>query len=202
VIVLAAVLAVTGWLVVSRWGGGSHAPPEVTLPRARPTAAPSNGADAADQQSGPLEVTVHAAGAVVHAGVYRLTAGARVTDLLAAAGGAAPDADVDALNLAARVDDGERVYVPHRGEVPAGALAAGDPSDGGRASNGAPDPPVDLNTATLTDLDALPGVGPATAQAILDHRRSKGRFRSVDELLEVRGIGPSRLQALRKRVRV
>ena len=212
----------SGWFLLQRFTGGS-APPEITLPRATPSAVnasadpdapdaalPNSAGDDASISSDPPRgpVTVHAAGAVAQPGVYRLPPGARVADLIEAAGGATADAVVDALNLAAPLDDGRRVYVPHRGELPPGALFAGD-LDGEMSTGslagpgpGPPERPVDLNTATLEQLDALPGVGPTTAQAILDYRRTNGRFRSVDELLEVRGIGPSRLQALRKRVRV
>jgi competence protein ComEA len=214
--VVAIVVLGGGWVLGQRSRGGP--PPEVALPRAAApdaTAPTGDGAPGgagrnvtgASQPMGP--VTVHAAGAVVHRGVYRLPPGARVSDLLDAAGGAAPDAEVDALNLAAPLADGQRVYVPRRGELEPGALLAeGAALDGGSApatgTNGRspPDRPVDLNTATLDQLDALPGVGPATAQAIIDHRRAHGRFRSVEELLDVRGIGPSRLEALRKKVRV
>lgn len=214
-----------GWFLLQRVTGGS-ARPEITLPRASPAATSAdsghepNAPDAsssdaagdgastgAERPRGP--VTVHAAGAVAQPGVYRLPPGARVADLIQAAGGATADAEVDALNLAALLDDGRRVYVPHRGEVPPGSLlTTNDLADGSGAGGlagsgpGPPERPVDLNTATLEQLDALPGVGPTTAQAILDYRRTNGRFRSVDELLEVRGIGPSRLQALRKKVRV
>lgn len=165
-----------------------------------------------------VEIMVHAAGAVLRPGVYRLAMGARVTDLLTSAGGLTTDADGDRINLAASVQDGERVYVPHRGEdaVPA---VVGDPGSSGSATSGAspgrvgapaqadggtgaPPGPVDLNTATAEQLDTLPGVGPSTAQAILEYRQQHGRFESVDELLDVRGIGDAKLAQLRDRVRV
>ena len=140
-------------------------------------------------------VVAHAAGAVLHPGVYELRSGARVTDLLDAAGGPAPGADVDRLNLAALVTDGERVYVPRIGEA---VVAAEVGASSGDVASG----PLDLNTATMEQLDALPGVGPATAKAILDERTRRGRFRSVDDLLDVRGIGPAKLDALRDLVKV
>ena len=124
-----------------------------------------------------------------------------MADVVEAAGGPSPDADLDQLNLAAKVGDGDRVYVPRRGEaLPAQASTpgAGPVAAGGPAGAG----PVDLNTATAEQLEALPGVGPATAAAILDYRREHGRFRSVDELLDVRGIGEAKLAALRPKVRV
>jgi competence protein ComEA len=143
----------------------------------------------------PTAVLAHAAGAVRNPGVYSLRPGARVQDLLAAAGGAAPGADLDRINLAAPVADGSQVYVPNEGEaVPAGAS--------GGAGAAAPSGPLDLNTATLEQLDALPGVGPATAQAIVDEREKRGRFASVEDLLDVRGIGPAKLDAMRDLVTV
>jgi competence protein ComEA len=160
-------------------------------------------------------VTVHAAGQVVAPGVYSLPAGARVADLITAAGGLGPGADANSLNLAARVVDGTRVYVPRTGEqVPAGAGPEGSGSgagaDGSAAggAGGAGPPgagtsgPVNLNSATAAQLDSLPGVGPATAAAILTYRTRHGRFKSVTELLEVPGIGPAKLEALRPHVTV
>jgi competence protein ComEA len=144
-------------------------------------------------------VVVHVAGAVRNAGVYRLRVGARVNDALARAGGATSRADLSQVNLAAKVEDGRQVLVPRR--MPAAAVAA--PASGGAAAApGQPAVPVSLNTATLEQLDSLPGVGPATAQKILDYREEHGGFGSVDELGEVPGIGDVRLAALRDLVRV
>ena len=171
---------------------GAPAPPEVHLPRAGP--AGSGGERAAAEPDPPAYG--HAAGAVARPGVYRVRPGGRVADVVDAAGGPGADADLDQVNLAARVTDGERVYVPRRGEAPP-AGGGGGGTGGGPAAG-----PLDLNTATLDQLDALPGVGPATAQAILDHRAEHGRFAAVEELLEVRGIGDAKLAALRSRVRV
>ena len=165
--------------------------------------------------TGAAMVTVHAAGAVAAPGVYTLAATARVADVLTAAGGVLPEADVNRLNLATKVADGERVYVLRQGEPPdaagvAGGGAAGaagslgGSAGGSPASAGAGGPPplIDLNTATLEQLDTLPGVGPATAQAILTYRTRHGRFRSVTELLQVPGIGPAKLEAVRPLVKV
>ena len=159
------------------------------------------------------ELVVQAAGAVGRPGVYRLAGGARVDDLIRIAGGAAPDADLDRVNLAAPVADGERVWVPRRGEVAppvvvagAGGTSGGSGGVGGSGGSGGPggtpSGPVDLNTATADQLDALPGVGPATAAAILAYRSEHGRFAAVDDLLEVRGIGDAKLEQLRPMVTV
>jgi competence protein ComEA len=158
----------------------------------------------ADGGGGGGTVVVHVAGAVRDAGVYRLRAGARVNDALARAGGATPRADLSQVNLAAKVEDGRQVLVPRR-VAAAGAPAATGPAPaatGTATAPGQPAVPVNLNTATLEQLDTLPGVGPATAQKILDYRQEHGGFGSVDELGEVPGIGDVRLAALRDQVRV
>lgn len=174
---------------------GAPARPEFSLPLAVPPSGPAAPGVAAATDPEP-DARVHAAGAVARPGVYRVRPGGRVVDVVDAAGGPGPDADLDQVNLAARVADGERVYVPRRGEAPPAGPGEGGPDRGPAAG------PVDLNTATLDQLDALPGVGPATARAILDHRAEHGRFAAVDELLEVRGIGDAKLAALRSRVKV
>jgi competence protein ComEA len=132
---------------------------------------------------------VNVVGAVRRPGLYRLPDGARVADAVARAGGATHKAQIELLNLAARVADGEQVVVPRRGA--AGSPAAA--STGGAAPSG----PVHLNSATIEQLDALPGVGPVTAQKIVDYRQQHGGFKSVDELDAVPGIGPARLEDLR-----
>lgn len=138
-------------------------------------------------------VTVHVAGRVTHPGVYALDDGSRVIDAIDAAGGVAFGADADAINLAAKVTDGQRVYVPAVGEAVV--------SDQQTPASG-PTLPIDLNAATAADLDVLPGVGPATAAAIVRAREAKGGFTSVDDLLDVPGIGEAKLEALRGLVRV
>jgi competence protein ComEA len=132
-------------------------------------------------------ILVHVVGAVRSPGLYRLREGARIADAVARAGGVTRRADVALVNLAAPVADGAQVVVPRRQAAVAAAGVAPQ----------APAGPVHLNTATLEQLDALPGVGPATAQGILDYRQENGAFSSVDELDAVPGIGPARLEQLR-----
>lgn len=193
------VVVVAGLLLFRR---PSAPPPEVVLPRADATASPTTvEAGEGNSHQGAETVTVHAAGALVRPGVYVLPADARVADAVTAAGGASPDADLDQLNLATRLGDGDRVYVPRKGEaaVPPGG-PAGSPSGGGSATTRAQ--VVDLNTATADQLEGLPGVGPSLAAAIVEHRTRHGRFRTVDDLVDVPGIGPAKLAALRPLVRV
>ncbi len=158
-------------------------------------------------------VTVHVAGAVRRPGLYRLPAGSRVDDAVRRAGGPARRADLAAINLAAKVEDGRQVLVPQRVAVP-GADGAGPGSAGGVAATaggggasgggvgavggatGAAAAPVNLNTATLEQLDTLDGVGPGIAQRILDYRQQHGGFGRVEELGEVPGIGAKRLATL------
>lgn len=146
--------------------------------------------------SPPGPVVVHVAGAVGAPGVQRLPAGSRVIDAVDAAGGLLADADAGRVNLAAELVDGTQVYVPAVGEIaPPGSTGGnGADADGGG--------PIDLNIADSAALETLPGVGPATAAAIIDHRDRNGPFASVDGLLEVRGIGEAKLAQLRDLVRV
>lgn len=185
----------------------SSPPPTLTLPRAEPGSAPVDGGPAptASTTAVTVTVTVHVAGQVNDPGVYAVPAGGRVADAVVAAGGSSGEADLEQLNLAARVADGERIYVPKKGEPPPAVLGGAAPGaalDGAKAGAAAAGSPVDLNTATAEQLEALPGVGPATSKAILAYRANHGRFRSVTELLEVPGIGPAKLEALRPLVRV
>jgi competence protein ComEA len=133
-------------------------------------------------------VVVDVVGAVRRAGLYRLPQGSRIADALARAGGATRKAELDLVNLAAPLADGSQIVVPTR-------AAARQAGGGGGPS--APAGPVHLNSATEADLEALPGVGPVTAQKILDYRQHHGAFGSVDELDAIPGIGPKRLDQLR-----
>ncbi len=152
------------------------------------------------------EIVVHVAGEVAAPGVYRLPEGARVVDAVAAAGGATGVADMNVINLAAPVHDGERIFLPALGgtvpAVVAGGGGAGGSPGGDGATGGADAGPVNINTATADELDTLPGVGPATAAAIIAHRDQHGPFASVEALGDVRGIGPAKLDALRGLVTV
>ena len=154
------------------------------------------------ERPAPSAALVHVAGAVRHPGVYRLDGGDRVKDAIALAGGARTGADVNAINLAAKVADGQQVVVPHRGATAPAAAGpgAGDAGASGAGGGAGPRAPISLNAATAEQLDTLDGVGPATAQKILDWRREHGGFRTVDDLGEVPGIGPKRLAALRDKV--
>ena len=145
---------------------------------------------------------VHVVGAVRDPGVVELAPGSRVTDAVAAAGGVTRAAAPASVNLARPVVDGEQVVVARRG-APAPALAPGSRAAAGVPGTSSPAPgPVDLNSATLDTLDALPGIGPVLAQRILDWRTTNGRFSTVEELGEVSGIGEATLGDLRALVRV
>lgn len=139
----------------------------------------------------PTQIVVHVSGAVNDPGVHEIEAGSRVIAAVAAAGGAHADAELDAVNLAAPLADGQRVYVPAAGEE-------FDPStrfDGGIAVDAEPRP-VDVNRAPAEELERLPGVGPAIATAIVEDRDRNGPFTSVEQLVRVSGIGPAKLAAI------
>ena len=166
----------------------------MTLGGADEPRAASTASAALEVEEEPVrEVVVHVAGAVARPGLYRLPEGSRVDDAVLLAGGAKPKAALDLVNLAAPVVDGQQVIVPLQGA--GGDTAA--PSAGTTGEGDGPGAKVRLNSATLEQLDELPGVGPVTAQQILDYREANGAFRSVDELDAVPGIGPARLEQLR-----
>jgi competence protein ComEA len=175
----AAAVAILLVLVVRHLGGGSAAPAVTPLP------APARTAKSASAKLLVIDV----AGAVRRPGLYRLKSGSRIDDAIAAAGGATAKAQLDSVNLAAPIADGEQVVVPGRGA--AGVVAASPP-----AAGSSPSAPLDLNTATLEQLEALPGIGPVTAQKILDYRQAHGAFHSVAELEGVPGIGPAHMAQL------
>ncbi|HLM62855.1 MAG TPA: helix-hairpin-helix domain-containing protein [Acidimicrobiales bacterium] len=172
---------------------GAAAPGATVAGGAGPGSPPAAGVPGA-------EVVVHVAGAVARPGVQRLVGGDRVVDAVEAAGGAAPEADLGRINLAAPLVDGQQIYVPRLGEESPPAVGATGTTAGGTAA--APGQPVNLNTASADELDTLPGVGPTTAAAIIAHREANGPFTAVDQLLDVRGIGDAKLEALRDLVAV
>jgi competence protein ComEA len=139
-------------------------------------------------QSGDL--VVHVAGAVRRPGVYRMPVGSRVDDAVSRAGGAAPRAQLEAINLAARLADGQQVVVPER--LSGGGAAA--------AGAGAEEGPISLGTATVEQLEEIEGIGPVTAAAIVEFRDEHGGLSSVDQLDEVAGIGPATMESLRGRL--
>lgn len=139
----------------------------------------------------PAPIAVYVTGAVLRPDVYTLPEGSRLKDALLAAGGATAEADLDALNLAAPLRDGERVHVPAQGAAPLSAPTGAQPAG-----------PVNINRATAAELEALPGLGPTLAQRIVEDRQANGPYESVDQLLRVRGIGPALLEKLRPHVAV
>lgn len=218
-------LVVLGWygtaalqrpapIVVSRGSG----PPPVAEPDSRKAeqAKPQSDVSVATQ---PTSITVHVAGAVKSPGLYTFQPGARVNDALKQAGGPLDGADLEAVNLAAKLTDGTQLLILKKGQAPgnasaqtySGAAATGDmtyasaPAAASRStsSRNLPAPgSISLNTASGAELDRLPGVGPSTAAKILAYRRENGGFTSIDELLAVKGIGPKKLQAMRRYLRL
>jgi competence protein ComEA len=185
-----AVFAVGLALVVGRVllpAGGATAARQATLSvssGARNDGTPSGGVAASG-----VRLVVHVVGAVRRPGLYRLPAGSRVADAVEQAGGAARSADVSLVNLAAPLADGQQVVVPSR--VPPAKAVNGSPG------SSAPSSPVHLNTASVTELDELPGIGPVTAQKIVDFREEHGAFSSVEDLDAIPGIGPAKVEQLR-----
>ena len=189
--VVIAVAAIAAVALVGGYGVSMRSRPKpmgIDLGTPKPSAA-----------SGPASSSdgfyVHIAGAVNRPGLYRLPPGSRVDDAIRAAGGATADADLNALNLATKVKDGDKVLVPKRGESSGGGGGEGAAASGQSQT-------VNLNTATADQLDALPGIGPALAQRIVTYREQHGGFRTVDELQKVPGIGPSKFAQLKDLVSV
>lgn len=165
-------------------GGGNRAGPEPDTQESAPSGA----------------VVVHIAGSVLRPGVVELPAGSRVHEAIAAAGGAAPGADLNRLNLAGAVEDGQKIHVPQQGEpLPAGSGDPGGPVAGDRPDGSAGVPAaskINLNTAGVEELDGLPKVGPVLAQRIVDWRKEHGAFKAVEDLDAIDGVGPKMLEAL------
>ncbi len=167
-----------------------------------PPAAPRAVHDSFASTSTTPPVIVHVAGAVLRPGVVTVPFGSRVIDAIDAAGGARADAEIDRLDLAARVVDGTRIYLPRRGETPSVNAAGGDSGGVSGAPGDAAAGPVNLNSATEVQLETLPGIGPSLAKAIIAERERRGGFRRVEDLGDVRGIGPRRLADLKPLVTV
>ncbi len=178
-IVVYGALAVALLLLGARWIRASD---EGGAPAGEVAFASRQGGGGADGR----DVVVHVAGAVREPGVYRLPAGSRVTDAVERAGGPTEHGAVDAINLAAPLSDGQQVVVPGG----SGAAAGSETTD-------AADGPISLGSATVEELDTIEGIGPVTAQNIIDYRDEHGGISSIDELDEVSGIGPVTMEALR-----
>lgn len=163
-------------------------------PAGEPRSGPSLAVEA--EPAPARRLVVHVVGAVERPGLYRLDDGSRVDDAIKRAGGARAKAALELVNLAAPVADGQQIVVPVGGGSTGSTPAGGEAESGGAPGSTR----VSLNSATLEDLDTLPGIGPVTAQKILDYRAKKGAFGSVDELDAVPGIGPARLEQLKELV--
>lgn len=180
-----AALAAFAWLRL----GAPHGAPDRSLSESTLRRVDRR-AVASSPTAGGRVIVAQVAGAVATPGLVRVHDDDRVADAIAAAGGARPDADLDAVNLAARVADGERIVVPVRGVA---AVAAPNAGGGAAATSSGP---VHLNSATAADLDTLPGIGPSLAAAIIRAREERGGFGSVQDLEQVRGIGDARMADL------
>lgn len=215
-----AFVGVAGWWLVQV----PPPPPEANLSFASTTVASGTTIFASAPTVGamPLIITVHVAGAVNNPGVYRLKSGSRINDGIVAAGGATTAANLDVINLATVLNEGEQIYVPKRGEKPhvitnrpqaggaggVGGISGGAGGGGGAtgvatgATNSAVPQLININLASVIELEQLPGVGPSTAKAIVAYREKNGAFLKVEDLLKVRGIGPAKLSEILPRARV
>jgi competence protein ComEA len=192
VVLFIAAVAVAAMLSFAASGGGEQG--VIAASDHGPDAPINESGDRVEVGTAPL--LVHVLGAVGRPGLVELAAGARVVDAVAAAGGFTAEADPAGVNLARPVVDGEQLVVLAVGQVPLPAAAGGGASSGGAAADGV----VHLNTADVAALDTLPRIGPALAQRILDWREANGPFTSVDQLLEVAGIGDAVFSGLADRV--
>jgi competence protein ComEA len=154
----------------------------------------------------PPKVVVHVVGAVQSPGVYQIEMGARINDAVELAGGATDEADLNQLNLAAKVRDEEQIFVPSKlsetVSPPSSPVRSSVPTPQSPTGRSFPTArqPINLNTATSKQLQTVPGIGPVTAQRIIDYRRTHGRFSTVDDLIEVKGIGQKTLEEIRVHV--
>jgi len=153
------------------------------------------------------EITVHIAGAVKTPGVYQFRVGARINDGVVAAGGATAQADLDSVNLAMLLSEGEQIYIPKRNDKPHIIVqprftSSNNLNSSNSATNNELQISININTATAIELEQLAGVGPSTAKAIIEFRQKNGGFKTVEDLLNVRGIGPAKLSEILPQARV
>jgi competence protein ComEA len=196
VAVAAVVLAVgVRYVVLPQAAGPAGGEPLVLAAASPPPASPA----AVASPSAAADVVVYVCGAVKSPGVVRLPADARVADALALAGGPGARAELDGVNLAAKVVDGQQIMVPERGAAPVAANGSAASAGGSVTAPGAP---VNINTASLEELDTLQGVGPATAQKIIDYRTASGPFKTVDDIKNVSGIGDAKFAAMKDSITV
>ena len=196
-----AVVAIGAWWVV-------RVPPAPVESTISFTATSLTGDVSASSSTGAIlsvSIVVHVAGEVKNPGVYTLSNSARMIDAVLAAGGATARADLEVINLATPLMDSSQIYVPAKGVAERPVFARPQPGmNGVQSTQNSPDSGgvVNINRASVTELDALPGVGPSTAQAIVDYRTTNGPFGSPEDLLNVKGIGPAKFEAMRKLVGV
>ena len=201
---LAVVVTAVGvrYLVLNDGGAPAGGERLVLAPAPSPPASAAASA-AGGSPAAVAEVVVYVCGAVRSPGVIHLPSGARVADALELAGGATGKAELAAVNLAARVTDGQQIVVPERAAAGGGGSAtAPAPGTGGSSPGGAATALVNINTASLVELETLPGVGPATAQKIVDYRTAQGGFKTIDDLKNVAGIGDARFAAMKDAITV
>lgn len=214
-IVVITVLGIAGFVLLRNPDppeASAAADPQTAQPQSPAGAGQGSSADAPVQVSADAEeVTAHVVGAVAEPGVVRLQGGARVVDAIEAAGGLSSDAQPEGVNLARLVEDGEQIIVPDRSSLPTGQGHEGGDQGAGQATSTGPgtgqagsqaNTKVNINHAEAAELETLPGVGPATAQAIITHREENGPFGSVEDLVLVHGIGDATLARLREHITV
>lgn len=154
-------------------------------------------------QEKPKDIVVYVTGAVKNPGVYNLKEGERVKDAIDMAGGSLPEADLLRLNLAQKLHDEDKLYVPKVGEIPDNELVQGSSAAGGSAGiSSSGGGKININTADLSTLDTLPGIGPATAQKIIDYRNQNGPFTSIEDIKNVSGIGDKKFEQIKDKIKV
>ncbi len=198
-LLLAALVAGFFWYQLGVRGSTAAAPPPRTTTSSGARSQVVAGTASSSRPTG--RVVVQVAGAVAHPGVVRVAADARVVDAVQAAGGGLPGADLDRLNLAAKVVDGQRIAVARIGEPAPAESGTGGTADAA-TGDGTASGPININRATATQLEELPGIGPSLAAAIIKEREKRGGFKAVGELQDVRGIGELRFADIKDLVSV